>query len=267
MRLFLVRHGQSLANQDCSVNTNMADHAIPLTGRGVAQAQEAGKFLASYFHEKLVQTHSDGHRIPLIRLWVSPYLRTRQTAREIEEYCRVPSTIKKWDWVRSDPKRSSFALDQILKPQDSWFLDRREHPLLAEQQFGIFDGLSDEQREALYPREHAYYEKCRRAEGKFWPKMPLGESRFDVAQRVHQAFGTFHRDCERRGIEDLVIVAHGTVNRAIVMMWLHKPYEWMHHEPNPKNCSVRLIEGTKDKGYIFEGFDSDPPKINKETEE
>lgn len=145
----------------------------------------------------------------------------------------------------------------------------REHLLLAEQQFGLFDGLSDEEREARYPAEHAYYEKCKKFEGKLWPKMPLGESRIDVAQRVHQSFGTFKRDAEKHGINNIIIAAHGTVNRAFIMMWLHLPYEWMHSEPNPPNCSVRLLEDGEDKGYIFEGFPNPPgyKHVAKESEE
>ena len=137
----------------------------------------------------------------------------------------------------------------------SWFIDQREHLLLHEQQFGVFDGLSDEDREKYYPREQAYYEKCKKFEGKMWPKMPQGESRMDVCQRVHQAFGTFHRDAAKHGIENIVVVGHGTTNRAFLQMWLHKPWEWMHQEPNPTNCSVRLIENGEDKGYLFDEFE------------
>jgi hypothetical protein len=32
------------------------------------------------------------------------------------------------------------------------------------------------------------------------------------------------------------------------------PFEWFEKEPNPWNCSIRLIENNVDKGYIFQGF-------------
>lgn len=219
MRIFLVRHGQSQANVDHSINSRVADHAIELTEEGHKQAQAAGEFLGDYLQ-------ADNLRI---RLWHSPYRRTRQTADRIQETA-------------------------VGYQGDSIFLDKREHMLLAEQQFGLFDGLSDEERENQFPKEQAYYEKCKAFEGKMWPKMPLGESRFEVCQRVHQAFGTFHRDAEKHGIRNIVVVGHGTTNRAFVTMWLHKPWEWMHEEPNPLNCSIRLIEDGEDKGYIFKGF-------------
>lgn len=266
MRIFLVRHGQSVANTDWSENTRVADHAIELTEEGHRQAQEAGKFLSEYFAKNLTSKTSitgllerdpDAKRVPKIRLWHSPYKRTRQTAAAILETCRAPFGIA-IDGAENRTKGMK------------WFLDQREHLLLHEQQFGVFDGLSDEEREKHYPREQAYYEKCKKYEGKLWPKLPLGESRFEVCQRVHQSFGTFHRDTARHGIENIVVVGHGTTNRAFVQMWMHKRWEWMHEEKNPQNCSVRLIEDGEDKGYIFDGFPNPEGykhKTNKETEE
>lgn len=233
MRVLLVRHGQSRSNIDGSENRRVADHAIELSDAGHEQAKACGEFLRGYFERELGSVSA----APKIRLWHSPYQRTRQTAAHIYAAC------------------------------SDWFLDRKEHLLLAEQQFGIFDGLSDQERAEKYPDFHAYYEKCKRFEGKLWPKMPLGESRFEVAQRVHQAFGTFKRDADKHGIETIVVVGHGTTNRAFVMMWLHLPYEWMHQEPNPANCSVRLIDEGEDRGYVFAGFESPDAQARATTRE
>lgn len=60
-----------------------------------------------------------------------------------------------------------------------------------------------------------------------------------MCQRVHQIFGTFHRDADKHGVKNIVIVSHGTTLRCICMMWLHLPYEWIETEPNPK---IRLNE-------------------------
>lgn len=49
LRVFLVRHGQSLANEDPSFYTKMADHAVPLSDHGRQQAADAGKNLLSVF--------------------------------------------------------------------------------------------------------------------------------------------------------------------------------------------------------------------------
>ncbi len=257
MRILLVRHGQSRSNVDGSENLRVADHAIALSPDGEAQARRCGEFLGDWLDANAIAPGSPP-RLAAVRLWHSPYLRTRQTASIIEAHCRLRRDVL----VTGDRG--------LRAAGDSCFLDRKEHVLLAEQQFGIFDGLSDAEREARYPDFHAYYEKCKRFEGKLWPKMPLGESRFEVCQRVHQSFGTFQRDASRHGIETIVVVGHGTTNRAFVMMWLHLPYEWMHEEPNPGNCSVRLIEDGEDRGYVFEGFENPEAYLRaptKETEE
>ena len=271
MRIFLVRHGQSRSNVDWSENRRVPDHAIELSEEGHRQARACGAFLAEYFSEHLLARHTAGSTLPLIRLWHSPHTRTRQTADGVVETCRLPSQVTLVPSPgRGGETRTAHIPSQTRDGGASCFVDRKEHLLLAEQQFGIFDGLDDTERAERYPDFHAYYEKCKKFEGKLWPKMPLGESRFDVCQRVHQAFGTFKRDEDMHGIENIVVVGHGTTNRAFVMMWLHLPYEWMHDEPNPNNASVRLIESGQDRGYIFPGFE-DPRggerSITKETEE
>lgn len=243
LRVLLVRHGESRANTDWKENRRVADHAIGLTDRGVEQAKEAGKFLAQWFRKKIAGAPIEGRIIvPQIRMWYSPYVRARQTADQIWESCTL------------DLPAHGRGPRGTRKAGDSWFIDKREKLHLHEQQFGLFDGLSDDERAEVYPDMQAYYEKCKEHEGKMWPQMPMGESRVQVCLRVHQAFGSFHRDHDKHGIGTIVVVAHGTVNRAFVQMWCHKPWEWMHEEPNPANCSIRLLEHGEDKGYIFEGF-------------
>jgi 2,3-bisphosphoglycerate-dependent phosphoglycerate mutase len=220
MELILVRHGFSEGNEDMKNHHLTADHAIPLTPKGVLEARKSADKIQGYLRTKY-QIKPDLNKI---RMWVSPYLRTRQTADEIEK-------ISWWD---NSPIISS----------------RREDITLCEQQFGLFDGLSDEELEIKYPNEYAHYEKCEKFEGRFWARMPLGESRFDVSLRVHQIFGTWQRDFERHGTDTVIVVSHGVTIRAIIMRWLHLPFEWFEKEKNPANCSVRIIEGGKDLGYL-----------------
>lgn len=249
VRIFLVRHGQSISNVDKSEHHRTADHAMPLSEEGGEQAKAAGIFLCKWFHEhKLYLTFGGSDTVSRFdaRLWVSPYLRTRQTADNIEDEFR----------------RMWFAPKMKPIPPGPWQTEpvfthgRREEISLSEQQFGLFDGYEDDELAAKFPVEHAHYKKSEDFEGKFWAKMPQGESRFDVARRVKSVFGTFKRDEEKHKIQNLVVVAHGVTIRAFVMQWLHLPYEWSEKEPNPKNCSIRLIEDKTDRGYIFEGFQS-----------
>jgi 2,3-bisphosphoglycerate-dependent phosphoglycerate mutase len=242
MRILLVRHGESEANVDRSVHTRLPDHAIPLSDRGRAQADAAGVFLAKWLayggagytyqfgdvsRNLSPGLHVGSGKLPF-RLWQSPYLRARQTA----------------EIILAAVKRETGAVPEF---------GVREHVNLAEQQFGLFDGLSDEDRKERYPAEQGHFQKCEDFEGEFWARMPLGESRFDVALRVHQAFGTFHRDAEKHRIDTIVVVAHGTTNRAFLMQWLHLPFEWFEQERNPKNCSIRYIADREDVGYIYPG--------------
>jgi 2,3-bisphosphoglycerate-dependent phosphoglycerate mutase len=224
MRLFLVRHGESLGNVDPAVHARMADHAIPLSDGGAAQAEHAGRLLGAHFDDRFGAGHSRSGDQRRIRLWTSPYARTRQTA------------------------------DGLQRGAGGWLADRREHILLCEQQFGLFDGIPDEDLATRFPHEYAHYAKQEQFHGRFWARMPLGESRFDVATRVYQAFGTFLRDRDRHGIENAVIVCHGVTLRAIVMMWCHRSPEWFDAEPNPGNAAIRVIDDGEDRGYLFAGF-------------
>jgi len=231
-RIYLVRHGLSEGNEDRNVHRKIADHAIKLNPLGESQATMAGDFLEGYLRDNNIRPRWYKDPVGFLknspnkfRVWRSPYDRTRMTAD------RLISQL--------DPKR---------------IIDVREHAFLVEQQFGLFDGLDNDECAALFPEENDHYLKQKNHGGRFWAQQPLGESRFMVAQRVHSAFGTFHRDCDKHGIENIIVVSHGTTLRCFAMMWLHLPYEWMEQEPNPKNCSIRLIEDNTDKGYIFEGF-------------
>jgi len=271
----------SRANVDWSENRRVADHAIELTEEGKKQARGAGGALAKYFEDNVVDYKIDGllgpirMGLPKIRIWNSPYKRTRQTRDELMSACvlRDLSKIIKdtgtgahWERVHEDGQIT------YPKPGESWFMDQREAVMLHEQQFGIFDGLSDEKRKEKYPAEHEYYEKCKKFEGKVWARLPMGESRIDVVQRMHGVSGTFKRDEEKHGVENLVVIGHGTTNRCFTMSWLHLEPEWLEKEPNPKNCAIRLIEDGDDKGYIFKGYDHPEGFIhdhlpNKESEE
>lgn len=218
MRIVLVRHGESLGNVDPTVHTTTADHAVPLSERGKQQARTAGAQVAAYLARA-----TEGDR-PHVRLWVSPYQRTRQTA------------------------------DGVMETAAGWITDRVEHILLCEQQFGLFDGVPEAELAGRFPREFAYYDMQCRFGGKFWARMPQGESRFDVAKRIHQAFGTFHRDALEHGVQNIVVICHGVTLRAFVMMWCHLSPEWFEAEANPSNCAIRVIDDGVDQGYVFAGF-------------
>jgi broad specificity phosphatase PhoE len=85
MRIFLVRHGESAGNVDKDLHRTMADHAIHLSTRGIEQAHAAGRLLRPHVEE-----------VPRsrLRIWTSPYKRTRQTAAAIREELGAGVEIK-----------------------------------------------------------------------------------------------------------------------------------------------------------------------------
>ncbi len=211
MHIFLIRHGESIANVGENYEKRLPDHLVPLTENGKRQAYEGGVFLADYCKKKEID-------LSRARIWQSPFLRTRQTAEEFNK-----------------------SLD---------ISDIREDITLTEQQFGLFDSLPESEWARRYPDEYAEYRRQIQNSGKFYARLPLGESPFDVAIRIHQFMGTIHRDKEKHGIDTLFIFTHGTTLRTFLLRWFHYSPEWYHAERNPKNCYIREIDGHTDCGYI-----------------
>ena len=211
MHIFLIRHGESIANIGANYEKRIPDHLVSLTENGRAQARENGEWLANYCRTKGIDTSNS-------RIWRSPYLRTRQTCDEFNKFLKIQ--------------------------------DVREDITLIEQQFGLFDSVPVTEWEKQYPNEYLEYKRQCSNLGKFYARLPLGESPFDVAIRIHQFMGTIHRDLEKNGVETLFIFTHGTTLRAFLLRWFHYSPEWYQEETNPKNCWIREIDGTTDLGYI-----------------
>ena len=211
MHIFLIRHGESITNTGENYVNRIPDHLVTLTARGVKQAQKNGAWLADYCNRQ-------GVDLSRARIWRSPYLRTRQTADEFNKFLKIS--------------------------------DVREDITLVEQQYGLFDAIPDGEWARLYPNEYAEYTRQCSNLGKFYARLPLGESPFDVAIRVHQFMGTIHRDLEKHGVDTLFIFTHGTTLRTFLLRWFHYSPEWYQEERNPKNCWIREIDGHRDLGYI-----------------
>lgn len=211
MKMFLIRHGESIMNTNENYD-NLPDHAVYLTQKGREQASEAGKFMKQYVAEEKID-------LSKARLWISPYKRTRETAELFNQHVGIT--------------------------------DIQEDFRIVEQQYGLFDGLSDKEIEEEFPRELKVFERNSEHKGKFYARYPDGESAFDVAIRVKSFIGSIIRDFDKKGTETLFIVSHGLTTRIILQTWLKHSPEWLSDERNPKNCSIRLIDGKDDDGYIF----------------
>ena len=56
--------------------------------------------------------------------------------------------------------------------------------------------------------------------GRFYAKLPMGESRFDVCQRVAQVLEQIKNDTIDHGIKNVIIVTHGVTLRALLMRYM-----------------------------------------------
>ena len=211
MHIFLIRHGESTSNTGEAFITRELDHKISLTERGLEQARHNGEWLANYCRER-------GIDLSRARIWRSPFKRTRQTSEEFNKYLKID--------------------------------DIREDITLTEQQYGLFDQMSDEECKKRFPSEYAEYKRQCDNSGRFYARLPMGESPFDVAIRIHQFFGTIYRDLEEHGVDTLFIFTHGATLRAFLLRWFHYSPEWYENERNPKNCWIREIVDGADLGYI-----------------
>lgn len=215
MRIFLVRHGESLGNIDGRSYRQFGDHNVPLSEWGYAQAVEAGRAITAC----LDQLPRD--EIGKLDIWYSPYLRTRQSK------------------------------DALLETLPDHIIGHvREDYLLREQDFGLFTEIYDraEQR-AKFPEEFDKWARLRSNSGKFYARPPDGESRADVAQRVRLFLSTVMHDVEN-GRDSIVIVGHGVTNRAFEMNFLKHTVDWFERSDNPGNADVTVIEGSRAPGYV-----------------
>jgi 2,3-bisphosphoglycerate-dependent phosphoglycerate mutase len=214
MRIFLVRHGESLGNIDEKAYGQFGDHNVPLTQWGYRQVLDAGRTIAAYF---------EGAPRPgfqKLRIWYSPFLRTRQSKDALLE--TLPGRL----------------VGEI-----------REDYLLREQDFGLFTEIYDhaEQRQK-FPEEFEKWARLRNNSGKFYARPPDGESRADVAQRVRLFLQTVMREASN-GHDNVVIVGHGVTNRAVEMNVMHRSVDWFERSENPGNADVTLIESTRSEAY------------------
>ncbi|MDQ0320906.1 2,3-bisphosphoglycerate-dependent phosphoglycerate mutase [Pararhizobium capsulatum DSM 1112] len=214
MRIFLVRHGESLGNIDGRAYRQFGDHNVPLTQWGHRQAMDAGGAIAAH----LQATSSGGYR--KLDIWYSPFLRTRQSK------------------------------DALLDALPGEFVgDVREDYLLREQDFGLFTEIYDRAEQSeKFPEEFEKWARLRSNSGKFYARPPDGESRADVAQRVRLFLSTVMHDVEK-GRDTIAIVGHGVTNRAFEMNFLNHTVDWFERSDNPGNADVTLIEGTGERGY------------------
>lgn len=192
--IILMRHGETEANVDAAKYGDKGDPQVELTDTGRLQAKEAGGKIAELVRGRAVAT------------FVSPYVRTRQTAAE----------------VLSQLRSAGITLTM-----------QREDPRLREREFsGTF------QRERPDTSDAEQYSRF------FW-RPPGGESCADVYDRVSSFMTTLWRCFGRHSsVEDGValIISHGLTVRLLAMRWLNWTPEMFLASWNPGNCGMLVLE-------------------------
>ena len=198
--VLLVRHARSTANDDPTLYLRVPDHAIPLSRPDDdPNAAAAGAVLAALSLDPA-----------LVCAWSSTYLRCKQT-REL-------------------------ALVRAFGPA-AGTVQRRESFLLREQEFGDWDGYSEEEMAVRDPDRFAKRRRMSDQFGRFYFRYPNGESRADVVQRCSIFLGKLHRSRFRHHL----VFLHGVTQRALRMAWFNHSVEWFEDEPNPGNCSILMM--------------------------
>jgi probable phosphoglycerate mutase len=209
--LFIIRHGESARNRmraaakaagaAADYSLGVRDQDTPLTAVGLTQAEMTGRYLGGLF-----PTAPGIPRGPIIdTMYISPYLRTQQTAERI-----------------------LFGMHQTVPVRQIY--DER----IREIEFGLFDGLSPEALRQKYSSE-----LVRRArEGKYWYRPPGGESRPDVRLRCRSFIDTLIRDCADKRV---VVVTHSVVVlalRSLLERWGEEQYLTVDKENDVLNCGI-----------------------------
>lgn len=147
MKMFLIRHGESTQNTKENYKIKLPDNKVPLTDKGIVEANEVGKFLYCYVKDNNIDLTN-------ATMWVSPYERTRQTADAINNYLNIK--------------------------------DVKEDITLIEQMYGLFSDMEIADIKKKYPNEFEFYDNYYQNDSKFYAKLPQGESPYDVALRTRQ---------------------------------------------------------------------------------
>jgi broad specificity phosphatase PhoE len=208
--IYLIRHGESEGNIDDSIYKHIPDWKVNLTKTGKEQAVEAGKKLIKDFWVEMENPPFNGYLNPDIRRMIF----------YTSPYYRTRQTTA---------QINGFFAETV-----------KEDPRLREQEWSMFaDDLSKEKIE----RERVNF-------GKFFYRMPHGESGADVYDRITTFIDTLYRDFEK---EDYPIasclVSHGLAIKAFIMRFFHLSVEEFDSTETPENCEIFKMRLDEDKKH------------------
>jgi broad specificity phosphatase PhoE len=197
-RIILVRHGESEGNVDKGQYLTIPDYALNLTLNGIEQARQAGNEI-----KEIIGSEE-------LYVYLSPYVRTRQTYQYIKE--SVENNVVK---TVEDPRIRELDWGHLRHPDDN------EDIIRARDNFSTF-----------------YY------------RIPDGESGADVYDRVSTFLDTLFRDFNKKEYpQNTLIITHGLTLRLFLMRWFHWTVEGFQNLRNPRNCQVVIMQKKADDRY------------------
>jgi broad specificity phosphatase PhoE len=161
----------------------------------------------------------------------------RKAGKELKKITKNPifTSLSRVFFYVSPFKRTRQTFEEIAKSFERNEYEYREDPRLIEQ---MWSGRP--RKETGFDEEQ---EKEREGYGSFYYRFDGGENIVDCFVRVSSFLDTLFRDFEKKDFpENVVIVAHGMLNRAFLMRWFHLTVEEFELLANPKNCEIIVLE-------------------------
>ena len=223
--IFIVRHGQSEANANergllSKEEKYVIDSNFGLTVIGKKQAFATGITIASKIDTIFPSEYN---------IYVSPYLRTRETAT----------------WLKRALINIGYTCAKNI-----------EDPRLVEQDFGDFDFQYMSRWKEISPHSYEINQaKYHDPVGRFFARLENGEHLLDVYNRVSLFVATrLEKELNEKNVENHIIVTHGNTMRILRMYLLDMEVESFNDMQPPQNAGVYHIGyDKKTNKYCFLG--------------
>ena len=206
MYIYIVRHGQSQFNANHGEGCeNIKACDLKLTDLGVKQAELAGKTLKSELESLSIESR-------YVKIITSPYERAKNTAEIIGRESEINEYI---------------------------YVDDR----ITEQNYGLFSGSENTQDNMdKYPDVYKYYAETIDKVGRYYTRMPFGESEFDMVNRAASMINTLRTLSNEPDCKVVILVSHHNFIRAFMKVLLDENMSWYENEKGPGNCSIQKVE-------------------------
>ena len=217
LNILLIRHGESEVNalqadyknsgKPLTEDLKIEDALVKLTSNGIEQANQLGISLKNYMQEQHISNND-------VLVLVSPYQRARQTFEIANKHLGFAESA-----------------DNVVVLNS-----------LIEQFFGAFHMISRDVKKEVYSK---IYEECIRNSITYFKPTFLGESPFDVCNRLWNAIYFLRDYTQENNVKNVFIFGHGNANKCMLMNLLNLPPEFYNDFPKATNSSIININNGK----------------------